>query len=436
MIKFTSFTFLFFIALASTAQISNTIFSNNLSQQKSISISNQRTAAANKQRLDSIVSQLYKQAYMYDAADNLIFQISYRRSTVLDPFVTTAKVEYQYDAAGNIILQIEYHWDGVGNRFIPAYKHENVYDVNRNLTSDIFYNWDSISATWIQVQKIENIFGSNGLVSNTHNYYWTISDILVEENYIEFLYNNKLLVEETQYNLGNVVQNQKTYAYDTNDNLISTTTTSNEGDLENKSEYTYDSENNVTLSLMSKWNTGIEDWEMKYKTEYEFDLQNNKTISIQSDWDPQKNMWVYTYKSAYSYDNTYGIIDLIIPHQLDGLFIHKLTEIDYYYYDHEEWNEQEERIYYYKDVTTTGIIHSETNVLTVYPNPANDRVVFTNKTSDAATLELFNQQGSLVYNNTIVMNQPVYVESLVQGIYFYRILSSNAESYNGTLIIE
>ena len=437
MIKSTSLVFLFLISLASTAQISNTIFPNNVNQQKRISTStsNQRTAAANKQRLDSIVSPFGKYVFMYDAAGNVTFDALYQRNTATDPWIPIFKTEYGYDAAGNTILIIKHFWDDATNVFFPDNKYESEYDVNKNQTSEITYSWNSSNNTWFPAHKFENMVGSNGQISTTHNYYWA-GTVLMADNYIEFTYNSKkLLVEEIQYNLADVVQNQKTYTYDTNDNLISTINASG-GYLGNKSEYTYDSQNNVILSLQSEWSEGVNDWEMVYKTEYEFDLQNNQSAIIQSDWDTQTNMWTYSYKNVYSYDNTYAITDLIMPDQFDETLKHKLTNFVSYNFNDDDWELAQEYTVYYTNVTTIGIANRTSNALTVYPNPANDRVVFTNKTSDAATLELFNQQGRLVYKNAIVMNQPVSVEELIQGIYFYRISGTNYESYNGTLIIE
>lgn len=437
MIKSTLLVFLLLISLVSTAQISNTIFSNNLSQKNRTpaNTSNQRAAAANKQRLDSIVSLSYKSVFTYDAGNNVILVAGYERANVADSWTSIFKTEYVYDTGGNAILSIKYYWDDVTNVFFPDTKYENAYDVNENLTSEITYSW--YNSNWNPLQKTEYIFGSNGQISSTHQYYWPGS-LWVENSYTAFLYNHKnLLAEETHYSPSpsNLIQSQKTYAYDAYDNLISSVN-SVDGILEYKYEYTYDSKNNATLLLESQWNDGIDDWEVTYKTEYEFDLQNNQTAIIHSDWNTQTNMWVYTSKNQYSYDNSYAITDLIMPFEGDETFKHKVTNYVLYNFVHGDWELEQDYTVYYKTITTTGVTNIAANALKVYPNPASDRVVFTNKTSDASTLELFNQQGMRVYNNSIMMNQPVSVEGMAKGIYFYRITNMNTESYNGTLIIE
>ncbi len=444
MIKLTSLVFLFLISLALRAQISNAIFPNNPGQQKRISTSasNQRVTAINKQRLDSIVSSLDKYSYTYDADGNQTLRIRYVRDNGSNSWIPYNKFEDTYDDVGNPILTITSSWDDINNIYVPDYKYESEYDVNKNQTLKITYSWYGNPSSWHPLQKSVNTFGSNGKISSINNYSWS-GTVLMPDNYIVFTYNNKkLLVEETQYNMADVIESQKTYTYDSNDNLISETSShydynnNSEMDSGNKYEYTYDSQNNVTRLVESEWNVGIQDWENTSKTENEFDLQNNQTAIIKSDWDAQTNMWMYAYKNVYSYDNAYTITNLIVPGEFDETIKHKLTSFVSYGFVNEDWEPGQEYTLYYTNTTTTGLVNTASNVLKVYPNPANDRVVFTDKTSDAATLELFNQQGSLVYKNGIVMNLPVSVEGLAQGIYFYRISSINAESYNGTLIIE
>jgi hypothetical protein len=443
MIKSTSLVFLFLISLASAAQVSNTVFPNNPNQKK-ISTNKQRTTTIDKQRLDSIVSSLDKDLYTYDAAGNQIRRIRYEWKNGSNVWIPYNRFEYEYDGGGNEILYEQYGWDDINNVYSPDFRYEREYDVNKNLTSQITYSWYGSPSNWHPLKKSVNTFGSNGKISSIYNYSWA-GGVLMADNYVEFTYNNKnLLIEETQYSPSpsDFMQSQTIYTYNANDNLISEISShydynsNSKMDSGSKYEYTYDSQNNVTLLVESKWNAGIDDWEMVYKTENEFDLQNNQTASIQSDWDTQTKIWVYSYKSVYSYDNTYAITDLIIPQEIDERLKHKLISFISYGFDNGDWEQMREYTVYYTSNVTTGIANMTSYVLTVYPNPANDRVVFTNNTSNDATLELFNQQGSLAYKKKIVMNQPVSVEGLAQGIYFYRISSMNAESYNGTLIIE
>lgn len=207
-------------------------------------------------------------------------------------------------------------------------------------------------------------------------------------------------------------------------------------DSGNKYEYTYDSQNNATRLVESEWNVGIQDWENTSKTENEFDLQNNQTSTIQSDWDTQTNMWVYAHKNVYSYDLAYVLTDLILPEGFSGSLKNKVTHTLSYSFVNEAWLQATEYTYYYTNTTTTGLVSKASNALTVYPNPAIDKVVFSDKTNNGATLQLFNQQGRLMYNNTIMMDQPVSVEHMIPGIYLYRLSTNGTLNYNGTLIIQ
>lgn len=442
MIKSTSLAVLFLIAFASTAQVSNTIFSNNRSQQRKLStiVSNQRTATVNKQRLDSIVSPIDKYIYTYDVAGNQIRRVRYEWDNVSKSWIPYNRFEDKYDAVSNAILTEEYAWDDINNVYVQDYKYEREYDLNKNQTSQITYSWYGSPANWHPLQKSVNTFGSNGKISSTYNYSWAES-VLMVDNYIEFTYNSKnLLVLENKFIALNTLESKKTYTYNASDNVISEVVIKYDMNLKMKGgsihEYTYDAAKNLILESTSEYNTGTQDWQNRDKIEYEFDQENNNTAAIYSDWYAQTNLWVYSYKNVYNFDNAYAITDLISPTEFDEIFKHKLTSFVSYGFVDEDWVQAQDYTVYYTSITATAIGNVDSTLIMVYPNPATDRVVFTNKTSDAATLQLFNQQGTLVLNNAIIMNQPVSIQGMTQGIYFYRISNANAESYNGTLIID
>jgi hypothetical protein len=100
--------------------------------------------------------------------------------------------------------------------------------------------------------------------------------------------------------------------------------------------------------------------------------------------------------------------------------------------------------YYIDDITlidqsTVGVkdISYESEVVRVYPNPANDRINFQfYNTSEKRTLEMYDAIGNLVLTSDANLNSLILTtDSLSNGIYFYKILVNNTEIKTDKLII-
>jgi hypothetical protein len=157
------------------------------------------------------------------------------------------------------------------------------------------------------------------------------------------------------------------------------------------------------------------------------------------------------------YDNSFSFEDLILPFtssdfeddneneyegeagqfDLNQMFNHKLTHLTNYEHDGDNWVSVGDYILYYSEQTITGVndLNLVKNV-NVYPNPATNQVTFN---IDAAVgplnVELYDLQGKLVLSRLVSNNNPVSIESLNSGLYFYR-LSENQNFYTGKIMVK
>lgn len=183
-----------------------------------------------------------------------------------------------------------------------------------------------------------------------------------------------------------------------------------------------------------------------YKEESVYDEAGNRTenISYELNWD--SGLLEKSLKLEYTYDNSFSYEDLILPmasidegegFDLELTFKHKLTHMILYGSDGENWVFNSDYIFEYSDQGITAIRESKSETqLTLYPNPAAGQVTFTlDAAVDPFRVEMFDIQGKMVSSQTVENNKPVSIESLQEGVYFYR-LNAQGQSYSGKLMVK
>jgi hypothetical protein len=136
----------------------------------------------------------------------------------------------------------------------------------------------------------------------------------------------------------------------------------------------------------------------------------------------------------------------MIHYEGTGRLSYKKGLGEYYHFSLGPCYEEELSLVYYKKGSVTwGTPFDFTGVetfvtsknLNVYPNPASDKIcIETNGISDPFTFELFSSSGSMVFRQIIHSPQKdVDIKSFDDGIYFYKVSSSNQILKNGKIII-
>lgn len=68
--------------------------------------------------------------------------------------------------------------------------------------------------------------------------------------------------------------------------------------------------------------------------------------------------------------------------------------------------------------TSTSLMDANTSELTLFPNPANDQIFISGKTG---LFRIFSSTGHLVRNGVILGKEPISLQGLESGIYFFQI---------------
>ncbi len=266
---------------------------------------------------------------------------------------------------------------------ILSYKVEYFYGNNDRLSELIIFVPDELTLNWEYVSKFEMYYDENlydtlelGYQYDTINLRWELYE-----------------KEERIFNLNGLLEARVHCLWDT---------VHNAWNLDAKREYEVIGFDEV--EVISLWDSVNNVWDAVNR----FDKLNDTTIKYAWWSGPNNSPFVYG-KSIVQYD-------------IDGF------EVSYESYD---WDDQEFVLeykenanWYYHSKTATGLFDIASEELGVYPNPANDYVVFDLVSSEFNTLEIFNAQGQEVNSQEIEGGQDVNIEALESGVYFYSVYSS------------
>ena len=273
-----------------------------------------------------------KNEYNYDSQSQLIAEISYNWNSSTSDWKGSQKYDYGYDSNGFKNYELSYNWDATLNSWINKSKKEYNFNSNGQELNSMYYMWNSTSSVWVESQKTINEYDAKGnqtymeaqiLISGT----WYMSaKQKVEINYntlgnpelastyawntqnntwnttarmkVEYTYNtdNRVTLEKTTgIELGySYLTGEVRYDYDTAGRKILTASYDNQGRGKNKTELTFDANNNIILKAEYTWNSSTNNWQGSSKKEYAFDANRNLILEMSSAWDYTNNVWQYT----------------------------------------------------------------------------------------------------------------------------------------------
>ena len=442
-----------------------------------------------KQRLDSVVAPGFdKDEYVYDANGNVLLDNYFEWDG--SQWVKSWKDEYTYDGNGNQIQNISYEWNG--SQWVILWKYEFIYDANHNQLQEVNYDWDG--SNWVNSYKSEFVYDLDNNMTQSISYYGSeLPDgVWINGNKNEFVYDeNGNLVQNISFSWYNEIwENTSKTEFILNDagTNIQTIQYGWEGDnwaSLDKYEYVYDTNQNISQVVISEWNS-IE-WMEAAKYEFRYDANQNmilsnliyffedqlitfmKEESVYDDFGNRISYSFYTiddeseeftltpiWKEEYVYDNSFTFDDLILPFMpgdlesdtefdvemvfqmdINLMFKHKLTQLTYYEGDGDSWLKSGDYTVYYSEQNITGVKDlNVANNVNVYPNPATNQITFNIDASvDQLKVDFYDIQGKLVLSQLSNNNKPVLIESLNEGLYFYR-LSENQNFYSGKFMVK
>jgi hypothetical protein len=88
-----------------------------------------------------------------------------------------------------------------------------------------------------------------------------------------------------------------------------------------------------------------------------------------------------------------------------------------------------------KPESTAGIDESNNSELTIYPNPSNGKATITWENATFELIQIYNQNGQLVNEQTIKLMNQFQVEQLNPGVYFINLISNNNQTVTKKLVV-
>lgn len=410
-------------------------------QNKGIAFQNSwlKSTQATKQRVDSTVFQgwdestsswviFFKEEFTYDANGNMTQSVPYWDEGT-GQLVADWKDDYTYNTNGNKTQCLSSKWDETTSKWVQSDKEEYTYDASGNMTQSVEYGWDETNSKWLVMQKLEYIYDANGNMTQS------VKSIRVWDTE-QWLFKYK---HDYTYNANGKMTQSSGYRWDE--------PTSKWVPID-KIEYTYDASENITQSLYYCWDESSSKFVDCWKEEYTHDDKGNIIENLQYEWDENTPQLIG--KSEYTYDTSYVRADLILPYFNDEfsviealdiieLFNHKLVSFLGSMWDEagNQWIPGYKSDYYYSEQNVSSVNETELEISRIYPNPCSEYISFSfSGNFDQITFELFDLQGRKVITKEVRNNETLSLESLDNGIYVFKLFTTNWKIQSGKLIKE
>jgi hypothetical protein len=284
-----------------------------------------KSAAAARQRLDSIVSTKTRTLYEYDADGRLTSQVEYVRDTTNQPWIPSTKEENTYDEQGRWIMLADYTWDDDLKQWVGDSKTVVTRDEDGTITQWDYYDWDPEQGDWFNSERLVYTFDEDGNETDFTIYEWDpdlgqwIGTYTEHYNYDE----NGWSVSSSSSWTWDTINSQfkpefkmeitrDAYGMITNWVESKWDPEAQEWVFTNKGDNIYDEDGNNTSMSWAMWDTTANEWVPSAMYEYTFDQDGNQTSYIQSFWNADSSQWLAWQKYEYTYDaNGYHILTVV-----------------------------------------------------------------------------------------------------------------------------
>lgn len=309
------------------------------------------------------------------------------------------KQEYQFDGNDNALLFTQYLWDETSNEWEGDIKEEYTYNAQDEPSLIFVYEWDTDIQDWGAIYKANFSYNDEGRQILMEVYDWS---------------NNPVSKTESSYEIkdGNLFRTDIEYISDPSVNTPWLT--------ESKIETTYDENENEILSIEYSWEYDDNSWQPITKIESTYDENGNEILYVESTWDYSLDDWDYESKGEY----VYGEDDQTLS-----------AKIYYWNYNMGYWVHHLNMTCYYSTYTGIEPVINEAAV-SVFPNPASDYIKISlpdNSVSDIV-VGIYDISGRKLLEQTTLTGNPVMINSLTTGMYFYQV-KSEGKTYKGKLLV-
>ncbi|WP_417368614.1 T9SS type A sorting domain-containing protein [Gelidibacter japonicus] len=389
-----------------------------------------------KQKLLTLTTTIFLcLVHTLHSQESLDYKIIESYNSFLDSYSLSEKEEYTYNTNGQLIKAERYFWDSTA--WAINSRDEFEYDANGNLTERTFATWNSTTNQWINNYKDVNTYLSNEIIGQT-GYEWEGGDwepdyktdmIYVAnriENFNSFDWNGTQWIDSERgvvsYNLGRI-------SGTTTEEFVSNTWSPYE-----KTVYTRNASGRILEVTSQMWNGA--DWDNDEKEGFTLDASGNRLSETYSDSDDGTTWELYS-KIDYTYNTSVLMSNYLEPFSVGSYFYdlgvedfphhNKVTSSVESEHNGTAWEISSKTTYYYSDDTMGLNDLSNSNFVTLYPNPAKNTLNIKLKDQIDAQASLYDVNGRLILEQKLqAINTPLNIESLQSGMYVLKIATENS----------
>jgi hypothetical protein len=415
-----------------------------------------------KQKLDSIISiptdstlTPQKSAYKYNNNGQITSSAEYAWDHNTKTWFNVSKIEWSYNAKYFNTSFITYYGDSL--KWYNELKYENIYDANNRLITVNGYGWNDSSNQWDLGSKIENSYNANGLLTVSITSIWNTTTSKWELYYkSENQYDNDdnlavTIYYQWQQPKWNFLQRDSFdyyfskqlnhYYYDVWDG-------SGDWGKYSQTEFIYNFFSDLLTVKEYLWDVISVIYVNSRKTDYKYDTGNNLTQAVFSKWVKQLQNFILEAKEDCTFDYNYLHADLVIPPNMkfskstrlvadnDIYFGHELTKQNLSLHNGAIYVANNSRTFYWSPISITKTADKESaSEVDIVPNPARDHFTISNKASVPMDFQLMDITGKVLMAKKIYSSEMISTESLTKGMYLYRVLSNNKNLQSGKLVV-
>lgn len=345
--------------------------------------------------------------YEYNDANNLSRQTISSWDAEADSWVYFSEAVYSYDENNFCNLIEDFQLDIQTGEFLPY--STTSYNVSEAgvFTEIQRNNYDEDLEEMIPYYRWTYTLNEDGLQQDALRENWSVQDqVWKSSTWYQYTINalgQRIETNSFYYDLVTedwVANRRFEFSFDESGNLVDRTTTNINGVIETPGTF----------------------------IQYNFD-ENSTLVSFENfSWDEESADWEPTNQQVYHHDHTVAGTDLQLPwfDLNEEEFNRKLDLVDRYAYVDGNVQLVRKIHHFYQDITeASGVSERQLNVV-VYPNPASDKIVFElPEKLDEVSIELYDATASLIIRKQLPLNNSLDLTTLVQGTYFYKIISED-----------
>ena len=351
-------------------------------------------------------------------------------------FSESVKEEYAYNDNGQLAESNYYYWISIS--WVPANKSEYTYNDDGFLKQNLFLNWNEVTKSYVNNRREVINYVDNKMMSQVVSKW--VNGAWVNDEKTEFVYDGNNIASFTSYEWEETKwENDERGVVKYEGNKISEITIeeyeNNVWEFDEKTIYVRNpSTTNIEDIIYQDWDNGA--WQNDERINYNISPSGNRRIETYYE-SPDGISWVEENKIEYAYDETKLMSNYRNPFQVN-LHLKNFGVDDEPHYNkilssiisenendtsgNPSWEVEGKTTYYYSDDTMGLDDLTNSNFVTVYPNPFKNSLNIQLKDQIKADASLFDVNGRLVLEQKIqTLNTTLSIEALNSGMYFLKI---------------